>query len=116
MLSKHGREVRNQPLVPRRHVSICLHRYRYSLTRSASYDSLGIFSAPRALFTFKALGHINSSVLDGGLPRWEAEGLKIESGTLAEVDKTSYPPPPLNHSVIRSASSYALFLTESNRI
>ena len=42
-------------------------------THVVVYDSLGIFSAPRAWFTFKVFGHARVSVLDGGLPAWEAE-------------------------------------------
>ncbi|GAA6049395.1 hypothetical protein JCM3770_007324 [Rhodotorula araucariae] len=43
------------------------------------YDSIGIFSAPRTAFTFKHFGHERVSVLDGGLPRWLAEGYKIDT-------------------------------------
>lgn len=34
------------------------------------YDDLGLFSAARAWFMFKAMGHNNVAVLDGGLPQW----------------------------------------------
>jgi thiosulfate/3-mercaptopyruvate sulfurtransferase len=34
------------------------------------YDSMGIFSAPRVWWTFKAFGHGKAAVLDGGLPAW----------------------------------------------
>ncbi|WRT67883.1 uncharacterized protein IL334_004857 [Kwoniella shivajii] len=44
------------------------------------YDTIGIFSSPRALYTFKAFGHENVSVLDGGLPRWIEEGYEVETG------------------------------------
>ena len=36
------------------------------------YDDLGLFSAARAWYMFKAMGHINIAVLDGGLPHWLA--------------------------------------------
>ncbi|TFY72640.1 hypothetical protein EVG20_g372 [Dentipellis fragilis] len=68
------------------------------------YDSQGIFSSPRALFTFRALGHANSSVLNGGLPRWQAEGLSTHGGPLADVEKSTYPLPSLNDDAIRSYS------------
>lgn len=38
------------------------------------YDDRGIFSAPRARWMFRAMGHENVSVLDGGLPAWIANG------------------------------------------
>ncbi|KAH9947643.1 Rhodanese-like protein [Amylocystis lapponica] len=44
------------------------------------YDTHGVFSSPRALFTFRAFGHRRSSILDGGLPAWRAHGGPVESG------------------------------------
>lgn len=43
------------------------------------YDSKGLFSAARVWWTFRALGHANVAVLDGGLPRWKAAGLPLDS-------------------------------------
>lgn len=42
------------------------------------YDSIGIYSAPRAWWNFKLMGHKEAYVLDGGLPGWISNG-----GTLA---------------------------------
>jgi thiosulfate/3-mercaptopyruvate sulfurtransferase len=44
------------------------------------YDSEGLFSAPRAWWNLCAMGHGATFVLDGGLPRWTAEGRPLESG------------------------------------
>ncbi len=44
------------------------------------YDSHGLFSAPRVWWTFRAMGHAETLVLDGGLPKWIAEGRALESG------------------------------------
>ncbi len=44
------------------------------------YDSHSLFSAPRVWWTFRAMGHAQTSVLDGGLPKWIAEGRALESG------------------------------------
>jgi thiosulfate/3-mercaptopyruvate sulfurtransferase len=44
------------------------------------YDSMGIFSAPRVWWTFKAFGHDKVAVLDGGLPAWKAAGGALEKG------------------------------------
>jgi len=38
------------------------------------YDALGIYSSARAWYLFKAMGHKNVVVLDGGLPAWERAG------------------------------------------
>jgi thiosulfate/3-mercaptopyruvate sulfurtransferase len=42
------------------------------------YDASGIFSAPRVWWMFRAMGHERVMVLDGGLPKWIAEGRPIE--------------------------------------
>jgi len=44
------------------------------------YDSLGIFSAPRVWWTFRAFGKTDIAVLDGGLPKWLAEGRPVTAG------------------------------------
>ncbi|GAA0375249.1 3-mercaptopyruvate sulfurtransferase [Bowmanella denitrificans] len=38
------------------------------------YDNQGLYSAPRAWWMFKCMGHEKVYVLDGGLPKWQAEG------------------------------------------
>ncbi len=38
------------------------------------YDGAGILSAPRVWWLFKLMGQENVAVLDGGLPKWIAEG------------------------------------------
>ena len=42
------------------------------------YDALGLFSAARVWWMFKLMGHDNVAVLDGGLPKWQAEGRSVE--------------------------------------
>ncbi|MBS0361151.1 MAG: 3-mercaptopyruvate sulfurtransferase [Proteobacteria bacterium] len=48
--------------------------------RIVVYDSLGLFSAPRVWWTFKVMGARDVVILDGGLPKWQAEGRPVESG------------------------------------
>jgi thiosulfate/3-mercaptopyruvate sulfurtransferase len=43
------------------------------------YDGAGIYSAPRASWMMRAMGHGKSAVLDGGLPMWTREGRAVES-------------------------------------
>jgi thiosulfate/3-mercaptopyruvate sulfurtransferase len=45
-----------------------------------AYDSVGVFSAPRVWWSFRAMGHANVFVLDGGLKKWLAEGHPVEAG------------------------------------
>ena len=44
------------------------------------YDHYGIFSSARAWWLFKAMGHHNVAVLDGGLPAWLAKKLPTVKG------------------------------------
>jgi thiosulfate/3-mercaptopyruvate sulfurtransferase len=44
------------------------------------YDTVGIFSAPRVWWSFRAMGHERVFVLDGGLKQWLAEGRPVEAG------------------------------------
>ncbi|WVN85134.1 uncharacterized protein L203_100276 [Cryptococcus depauperatus CBS 7841] len=59
-------------------------------THVVVYDTIGVFSSPRAAYTFKAFGHDKVSVLDGGLPRWVAEGNDVEMGEVHEVEPSEY--------------------------
>lgn len=42
------------------------------------YDGAGLFSAARVWWLFRLMGHGNIAVLDGGFPKWLAEGKPIE--------------------------------------
>ena len=46
--------------------------------RMVVYDQLGLRSAARVWWTFRAMGHLDVVVLDGGLPKWIAEGRPVE--------------------------------------
>ncbi|NAZ37679.1 sulfurtransferase [Rubellimicrobium sp. CFH 75288] len=54
-------------------------------TQVVCYDSVGLFSAARAWWTFRLMGHRRVAVLDGGLPLWRAGGRPVESGDPAPV-------------------------------
>ena len=43
------------------------------------YDGQGIFSAPRVWWTLRTMGFAKVQVLDGGLPKWRAEGRAVEN-------------------------------------
>ncbi len=42
------------------------------------YDGAGLFSAARVWWTFRLMGKTDVAVLDGGFPKWQAEGRPIE--------------------------------------
>ena len=45
-----------------------------------AYDSEGLYSAARVWWMFRAMGHEDVRVLNGGLKKWKAEGRALEDG------------------------------------
>ena len=43
------------------------------------YDTIGTTGAARVWWTFRAMGHAEVSVMDGGLPKWMEEGRQVVS-------------------------------------
>jgi thiosulfate/3-mercaptopyruvate sulfurtransferase len=64
------------------------------------YDGTGIYSAPRARWIMRAMGHDATAVLDGGFPKWQREGRPIQTGLAAAVIRTHFTP-RLRQSMIR---------------
>lgn len=56
--------------------------------RVVVYDTRGVVSAARVWWTFRAFGHDAVAVLDGGLPKWKAEGRPLENGDAKPVKRT----------------------------
>ncbi|MEN3381181.1 MAG: thiosulfate/3-mercaptopyruvate sulfurtransferase [Hyphomicrobiales bacterium] len=52
------------------------------------YDGAGLGGAPRVWWTFRVFGAANVLVLDGGLPKWKAEGRPTEAGAVTRSAKT----------------------------
>lgn len=64
------------------------------------YDGGGIHSSPRAWWMLRAMGHEDVVVLDGGIPKWRAEGRPVE-----DLIPNSYPrhfSPRPNNAILRS--------------
>jgi len=51
------------------------------------YDTRGVVSAARVWWTFRAFRHDRVAVLDGGLPKWRAEGRPVQSGFAAPTPR-----------------------------
>jgi thiosulfate/3-mercaptopyruvate sulfurtransferase len=56
--------------------------------RIVIYDHMGLMSAGRVWWNFRIMGHDEVYVLDGGLPRWIAEGRPLASGPVTSVTQT----------------------------
>ena len=52
------------------------------------YDSTGLFSAPRVWWTFRIFGAKSVYILDGGLPKWKAEGRPVVATETKRASKT----------------------------
>jgi thiosulfate/3-mercaptopyruvate sulfurtransferase len=48
--------------------------------RVIAYDSVGLYSAARAWWMLRIMGHNDVAVLNGGLKKWKAEGRPLEDG------------------------------------
>ncbi len=80
--------------------------------RVVVYDSVGVFSSPRAWWMLHLFGHAGVAILNGGLPHWLAAGGAVQSseapagGNASPGDWVAKPPDPqriYSLSQIRSA-------------
>lgn len=78
--------------------------------RVVVYDNSGVYSSARVWWTFRVMGVSDVAVLNGGLPKWTADGHPLESG----------PPPPrqtrhftarLNRELLRDVEDMKALLT-----
>jgi thiosulfate/3-mercaptopyruvate sulfurtransferase len=65
------------------------------------YDSLGVISACRVYWTFRVFGHQKVSVLNGGLPKWIAEGRPVENGEPKSISPVKYSVTEVNEKLVR---------------
>jgi thiosulfate/3-mercaptopyruvate sulfurtransferase len=52
------------------------------------YDTVGLYSAPRAWWMLKAMGAADVRVLDGGLPAWRAAAGPVDAGVVERPPAT----------------------------
>jgi thiosulfate/3-mercaptopyruvate sulfurtransferase len=52
------------------------------------YDVLGLYAAPRVWWTFRAMGARDVVLLEGGLPRWLAEGRPVDAVPVTRPTRT----------------------------
>jgi thiosulfate/3-mercaptopyruvate sulfurtransferase len=81
--------------------------------RIVVYDTLGLFSAARAWWTFRAMGHQDVAVLNGGLKKWKAEGRPLEDGP--PVPRTArHFTPMLNGSLVRDIDDMKAYVAKGD--
>jgi len=63
------------------------------------YDTIGIRSAPRVWWMLRTMGADRVQVLDGGLPKWRAEGRPLEHGPISPQQPSRFQPRPQTDAV-----------------
>ena len=60
--------------------------------RVVVYDSVGMFSAARVWWMFRVMGHEDVVILNGGLPKWKAEGRPVTPEATAPRTERHFTP------------------------
>ncbi len=81
--------------------------------RIVVYDTSGIFSAARVWWTFRAMGHRDVAVLNGGLKKWQAEGRRLEDGLPPKRSERHYSPLQ-NTEIIRDLDEMKALLAQTS--
>lgn len=63
------------------------------------YDGAGLFSAARVWWMFRAMGHEDVAVLDGGLPKWKSENRPLSD--MPPVTRERHYTARLNNLIVR---------------
>lgn len=64
------------------------------------YDTVGIRSAPRVWWMLRTMGAGRVQVLDGGLPKWRAEGRPLEHGPCAPPQPSRFLAQPQREAMV----------------
>ena len=73
------------------------------------YDTIGLYSAPRVWWTFRIFGAKEVFILDGGLPKWKAEGRPLEHGAVERSPKNYHA--DMNVGAVATLSDVRMALT-----
>ncbi len=73
--------------------------------RIVVYDTAGLFSAARVWWLFRLMGHEDVAVLDGGLPKWKAEGRALDD--LPKAPRERHFTPRRDTTLIRDVTEVA---------
>ena len=76
------------------------------------YDGAGLGGSPRVWWTFRAFGAKNVYILDGGLPKWKAEGRPVDSGPAHRTPRKFAA--ELNTAIVAGTSEVQMALLDSS--
>jgi thiosulfate/3-mercaptopyruvate sulfurtransferase len=79
------------------------------------YDALGMWSSPRVWWTFRLFGAEKVFVLEGGLPKWKAEGRPLEAGAVEHAPRAFWARQPAKR-VADVADVQAALATKSAQV
>jgi thiosulfate/3-mercaptopyruvate sulfurtransferase len=81
--------------------------------RIVVYDTYGLFSAARVWWTFRAMGHNDVAVLNGGFKKWKAEGREIED--MPAIQRTArHFTPRVQSELIRDVDDMRSYVAKGN--
>jgi thiosulfate/3-mercaptopyruvate sulfurtransferase len=78
------------------------------------YEQEGVFSAPRAWWTFRTFGAQHVHILDGGLRAWTEANLSTESGPIHRAPATFHA--TINHDAVKNLSQLRDQITTHHQI
>jgi thiosulfate/3-mercaptopyruvate sulfurtransferase len=78
------------------------------------YEQEGVFSAPRAWWTFRTFGAQHVHILDGGLRAWTEANLPTESGPIHRAPATFHA--TINHDAVKNLSQLRDQITTHQQI
>jgi thiosulfate/3-mercaptopyruvate sulfurtransferase len=76
------------------------------------YDGAGLGGSPRVWWTFRIFGAKKVYILDGGLPKWKAEGRALETGATQRTPRKFKS--ELNTRVVASVDDVQMALTDKS--
>lgn len=79
-----------------------------------AYDAHGILASARAWWMFRAMGHTNVVVLDGGFLKWRAEGLPVDDALTSHFARHFTPRP--NWSLVKDYADVERALAAGRQI
>jgi len=76
------------------------------------YDGIGLLGAARVWWTFRVFGVENVFVLDGGMPKWKAEGRPTDAGTVGRAARTFTP--KMNNAIVATVDTIKIVLADKS--
>lgn len=80
------------------------------------YDAVGIYSAPRAWWNLKLMGHQQVFVLNGGLPAWVAAGGALQANCSVPANPGNFTARPIKNHLVSANEVLAALESPRSRV